>query len=80
VAEEFFLDGVAVETGDGAEPAGHGGAAAVAGFQVTGEVLDVSAAGLEQAQVMLLAPAGLLAQVQLVGLAGQAAVSREEPG
>jgi hypothetical protein len=36
-------------------------------------------AGAEQAQLMLLAPAGELAQVQLVGLAGQAAVSGEEP-
>jgi hypothetical protein len=31
------------------------------------------AAGLEQAQVVLLAPAGELAQVQLVRLTGQAA-------
>ncbi len=29
---------------------------------------------------MLLAPAGVLAQVQRVGLAGQAAVSGQEPG
>ena len=80
VAEEFFLDGVAVETRDGAEPARHRRAGTAAGFQITGEVLDVRAAGGEQAQVMLLAPAGVLAQVQLIGLTGQAAVSGEKPG
>ena len=80
VVEEFFLDGVAVEPGDGAQPAGDGGAGAAAGFQVAGEALDVRAAGAEQAQLVLLAPAGVLAQVQLVGLAGQAAVPGQEPG
>jgi hypothetical protein len=53
-------------------------ARAAAGFQVAGEALDVRAAGLEQAQLMLLAPAGELSQVQLVGLTGQAAIPGEE--
>lgn len=46
---------------------------AAAGFQVAGEAFDVSTAGTEQAQVVLLAPACVLAQVQLVrpGLARQ---------
>jgi hypothetical protein len=48
------------------------------GIQIAGEALDVGAAGLEQVQMMLLAPAGKLAQVQLVRLAGQAAVAGQE--
>jgi hypothetical protein len=60
VIEEFFLDRVAVEPCDGAEPAGDGGSGAAAGFQVAGEAFDVGAAGVEQAQVMLLAPTGEL--------------------
>jgi hypothetical protein len=51
-----------------------------AGFQVAGEALDVGAAGAEQGQVAGLAPGGVLAQVQLAGLAGQAAVPGQEPG
>jgi hypothetical protein len=80
VIEELFLDRVAVEPGDGAQPPGDGGPGAAAGFQIAGEELDVGAAGLEQAELMLLAPAGELPQVQLVRLAGQAAVGGEEPG
>ena len=76
VIEQFFLDCVAVEPGDGAQPAGDGGAGAAAGFQVAGEALDVRAAGAEQAQLMLLAPAGELAQVQLVGLRGSGRCTR----
>ena len=46
-----------------------------AGFQVAGEAFNVGTAGTEQPQVVPLAPAGVLAQVQRVGLASQAAVS-----
>ena len=49
VIEQLFLDGVAVEPGDGAQPAGDRGPCAAAGFQVTGEALDIAAAGPEQA-------------------------------
>ena len=80
VIEEFFLDGVPVEPGDGAQPAGDGGPGAAPGLQVAGEALDVRAAGLEEAQVVLVAPVGVLAQVQLVGFAGQAAVAGQEAG
>ncbi len=66
VIEEFLLDGVAVEPGQGAQPPGDGGPGPAAGFQVAGEAFNVGAANLEQPQVMLLAPAGVLAQVQLV--------------
>jgi hypothetical protein len=68
--EELFLERVAVEPGDGAQPAGDGGPGSAAGFQIAGKELDVRAAGLEQAELVLLAPAGELPQVQLVGLAG----------
>jgi hypothetical protein len=61
MAEEFFLDRVAVEPGDGAQPTRHRGSGTATGFEVTGEVLDVGAAGLEQVEVMLLAPARELA-------------------
>jgi hypothetical protein len=79
VVEEFFFDGVAVEPGDGAQAAGDGGPGPAAGFQVTGEKLDICPAGAEQMELVLLAPAGELAQVQLVGLPGQAAVCGQEP-
>ena len=54
VIEQFFLDRVAVEPGDGAQPPGDGGPGAAAGFQITGEELDAGVAGLEQAELMLL--------------------------
>ena len=70
--EQVFLDGVPVEPGDGAQAAGDGGPGPAAGFQVAGEALDVGPPGSEQAQVAQLAPGGELAQVQGVGLTGQA--------
>jgi hypothetical protein len=39
---------------------------------------DVGSAGLEQAQVPLVAPGRVLAQVQRVGLAGQSGVTGQE--
>jgi hypothetical protein len=48
VVEEFFLDGVPVEPGDGAQPPGDGCAGAALGFQFAGERLDVGAADREQ--------------------------------
>jgi len=74
VLEEFFLDGVAVEPGDGAQPAGDRGAGPSPGLQVAGEAFDVGAADGEQGQGADPAPGGELAQVQGVGVAGQAAV------
>jgi hypothetical protein len=68
--QQFFLDGVLVEPRDGAQPARDGRAGTAAGFQVPGEPLDVGAAAVEQALLMLMAPARVLAQVQLVCLAG----------
>jgi hypothetical protein len=80
VAEEFFFDGVAVEPGDGAQAAGDGGPGPATGFQVAGEELDVGVVGAEQVQLVLLAPARVLPQVQLIRLAGQAAVPGQKPG
>jgi hypothetical protein len=74
VLEEFFFDRVFVEPGDRAQPPGDGGASAAACFQLAGEGLDVGAADREQRQRSYLAPTGELAQVEGVGLAGQAAV------
>ena len=51
-----FLDGVPAGPCDGAEAAGGGCPGTAAGFEVAAKVLDVRAAGLEQAQVVLLAP------------------------
>jgi hypothetical protein len=80
VVEEVFLDGVLVEPGDGAQSAGHCRPGAAPGFQVAGEALDVGTPGLEQADIALLAPRGELAQVQGIGLTGQAGVTGQEPG
>ena len=77
--EQLFLDGVAVEPGDRAQPAGDGRPCPAAGLHVAAEALDVGAAGLEQVQAVLLAPGGELPQVQRVGVAGQAAVAGQEP-
>jgi len=59
--EQLLLHRVPVEPGDGAQAAGDGGAGPATGLQVAGEALDVGAAGLEQTQVMPVAPAGVLA-------------------
>jgi hypothetical protein len=77
--EELFFDGVLVESGDGAQPPGDGGAGAPVGFQVPGEALDVGAADSEQRQRMIPAPGGELAQVQRVRFAGQPPVPGRKP-
>ena len=79
VIEELPLGGVPVKPGDSAQTAGDGGPGAAAGFQAPGEALDIRSAHMEQANVMLLAPANELAQVQRVRLAGQAGVTGQEP-
>ena len=49
-------------------------------FKVAGEAFDVGPASAEQADVVVAAPCDELAQVQGVGLAGQAAVTGEVRG
>jgi hypothetical protein len=78
--QEFFLDRIPVEPDDGGQPPGDRGAGPAPGFQIPGEALDVGPADGEQCQGPGPAPAGELAQIQGVRLAGQAAVSRQEPG
>jgi hypothetical protein len=77
---QFLLDGVSVEPRYCAWPPGDGGPGPAAGLEVTGETLDAGAADAEQAQVMLVAPAGELAQVHSVRFTGQAAVTGQETG
>jgi hypothetical protein len=78
VIEKFLLDGVAVEPGNSAQSAGDGRPGPAPGFQVASEALGVGAADQEQADVILLAPAGELAQVQRVRLARQAGIAGQE--
>lgn len=70
MGEQVFLDRVLVQAGDGGQPPGDRGPCPAGGFQVTGEQLDVGAAGGEQGQVTAMAPGGELAQVQGAGLPG----------
>src|SRR6516164_1518716 len=78
--QEFLLDRVPVEPRNGAQPPGDRGPGAASSFQVPGEAFDVEAADGEQVQRAATAPAGELAQVQGIRLAGQAAVPCQEPG
>ena len=80
MVEEFLFDGVLVEPGDGAQPPGDRGTGSALGFQFPGEGLDVGAADREQRQGPGAAPAGELAQVEGVGLSGQATVSGQVTG
>jgi hypothetical protein len=79
MVKQVFLDGVLIESGDGAQPPSDSGPGPAAGIQVPGEALDVGAADLEQEQVTLLVPGRVLARVQRVRLAGQAGVTGLEP-
>ena len=78
--QQLFLDGVPVEPGDRAQPAGDRGPRPASGLKVPGEALDVGPTGIEEPDEVLLALAGELAQIQGVGLAGQAGVAGQEPG
>jgi hypothetical protein len=79
VVDDAFLFGVAVEADNGAQAAGDGGACASAVFEIAGKALDVDAAHVEQLSIVLPAPRGELAQIQRVGLAGEAAVAGQDP-
>jgi hypothetical protein len=80
VIEEFFFDGVLVEPGDGRQAPGDCRAGSAVGFELPGEAFDVGAAHREQRQGTAATPSGELAQVQGVGLAGQAAVPGQVAG
>ena len=78
--KQVFFYRVPVEPGDHAQAAGDRRPCPPFGFQVTGEALDVSTAALEQADVALAVPGGVLPQDQRAGLADQARVAGQEPG
>jgi hypothetical protein len=80
VVDQSFLFGVPVEAGDGAQPAGHGGSGPAEGLQMSAEPFDVDPADTEQRDVSFGAPRRELAQVEPVGIEGQAAVASQEPG
>jgi hypothetical protein len=73
MVQEFLLDGVPLEPRDRGQAAGDGGPGPAAALEFQGEGLDVCAADREQRHGPGSAPAGELAQVEGVGLAGQAA-------
>jgi hypothetical protein len=75
VLEKLLLDGVAVEAGDRAKPPGNRRVSPAALFEVAAEALDVRAPRLEEADAMLLAPGGELAQVERVRLFGESLVA-----
>ena len=78
VLDEAFLLGVAVEPDDRAQPAGDGGPGLAALFEVASEALDVDPADVEQTVVVFPAPGGELAQIEGVGVAGEATVAGQE--
>jgi hypothetical protein len=78
--KQVFFYRVPAEPGDRAQPAGDRRPGLAFGFQVTGEALDLSTTALEQADVALAAPGGVLPQDQRAGLADQARVAGQEPG
>jgi hypothetical protein len=77
---QAFFFGVTVETGNGAQPARDRRASFAEGLEMTAEAFDVGAARTEDPQMRFGAPGHVLAQVERVGLAGQAAVAGQEPG
>ena len=78
--KQVFFYRIPAESGDPAQPAGDRRPGLAFGFQVTGEALDVSTTALEQADVALAAPGGVLPQDQRAGVADQARVAGQEPG
>jgi hypothetical protein len=78
--DQALLFGVAIEAGNGAQPAGDRGPGATQGLEVAGETLDVGATRPEHRHPVFGAPGDVLAQVEGVGVASQTAVAGQEPG
>ena len=57
VVDETFLFGIAIQTGDRAQPPGQRGPGLSFGFEMTGEALDVAPPSREQPEVMVATPA-----------------------
>jgi hypothetical protein len=79
VLDDAFFFGVAVEPDDRAQPAGDRRPGLATVFEVAGEALDIDAVDVEQLMLVLPAPGGELAQIQGVGVTGEAAVGGQEP-
>jgi hypothetical protein len=77
--DETLLLGVAIEARHGAQPARDRCPGPAQRLEVAGEALDVDASRPEHRQAAFGAPGDVLAQVQRVGVAGQAAVAGQEP-
>jgi hypothetical protein len=66
VSDQGFFLGVAVEARDRAQPAGDGRSRPSSGLQIPPEALDGEAVHVEEATLMVGAPASELSQVQCV--------------
>jgi hypothetical protein len=77
-SDPAFLLRVPVEARHGAQPAGDRGPGPPQGLEVAGELLDVGAARPEHRHPVFGAPGHVLAQVQRVDIAGEAAVAGQE--
>jgi hypothetical protein len=80
VGERSLLDRVAVETGQGGQPSGQGGATATRLLQLAGVGLDVAAAHIQQPDADPDAPGTKVSQVGRVGGARAVTVAEEESG
>jgi len=76
--DDTLLLGVPAEPDDRAQPASHRGPGPAAILEVAGEAFDVNASHVEQPVMVLPAPRGVLAQIQGVGVAGEAPVAGQE--
>ena len=76
VLKQVFFDGVTIEAGDGAQPAGNGRPGPSFGLHVAAEAFDIRPPRGEQVQAMLAAPQHVLAQIQGVCIPGEAAVPK----
>jgi hypothetical protein len=77
-ADEAFMLGVPIETSDRTQTPSKCCPRPAPSLQLTAEPLDVRAARTKQRDLMFGAPLHPLAQIELVGLTGQAAVPSEE--
>src|SRR5258708_30374495 len=77
--EQVFLNRVAGEPGNCAQPPCHGGPDPAPGLQVAAETLNVGPTDLEQPQLTLLAPGTDLAQIHRVAPAMLPAAHRKPP-
>jgi hypothetical protein len=77
--DQAFLFGIPVEARHGAQPARDRSAGSAERLEVTGEAFDVGATRPEQRHSVFGAPGDVLARVEGVGLASQAAVAGQDP-